>query len=256
MKYDILSTSVTGAATVFLSAGLGGSSTFWAPQLNALTKHFHVVLYDQRGTGRNLEPLPNGYSLSDMADEVVAVLDSASIGRCHFIGHALGGLVGLDLALRHPERLDRLVLVNAWDRLDSHTARCFAVREALLDAGGSEAYVKAQPIFLYPAAWLSEHAEQIAKEEAHGIQNFQGKDNLLKRINALRAFDISTQLGEIHAETLVMATRDDMLVPWTCSQRLVTGLPNSRLDLSLEGGHASCVTEPLAFNTAVMNFLV
>jgi aminoacrylate hydrolase len=256
MKYEILGTSDTGAATVFLSAGLGGSSAFWEPQLSALTEHFRVVLYDQRGTGKNSEPLPSGYSLSDMADEVVTVLDSASIGRCHFIGHALGGLVGLDLALRHPERLDRLVLVNAWDRLDSHTARCFAVREALLNAGGSEAYVKAQPIFLYPAAWLSEHAERIAKEEAHGIQNFQGKDNLLKRINALRAFDVSTQLSEIHTETLVMATRDDMLVPWTCSQRLATGLPNSRFDLSLEGGHASCVTEALAFNTAVMNFLV
>ena len=163
MKYEIVGTRDTGATTVFLSAGLGGSSTFWEPQLSALTEHFRVVLSDQRGTGRNSEPLPSNYSLNDMADEVLSVLDSASVGRCHFIGHALGGLVGLNLALRHPERLDRLVLVNAWDRLDSHTARCFAVREVLLNAGGAEAYVKAQPIFLYPAAWLSKHAERVLR---------------------------------------------------------------------------------------------
>ncbi|KQT11228.1 pyrimidine utilization protein D [Ramlibacter sp. Leaf400] len=255
MKYEIRGRTEAGAPTILLSAGLGGAGSYWQPQLDALAPQLRVVLYDQRGTGRNREPLPEGYSIAHMVDDVIGILDEAEIGRCHFMGHALGGLVGLELARRCPERLDRLVLVNAWDRLDTHTARCFAVRQRLLDAGGAEAYVQAQPLFLYPAAWLSEHAEWVAQEEAHGVRHFQGRDTLLKRIAALRAFDVSSQLGDIQTSTLVVATRDDVLVPWTASQRLAQGLPNAHLHLFDHGGHASNITDPAAFNSVVTDFL-
>lgn len=254
MNYELRGCN-DGAPTVVLSAGLGGTASYWQPQLDALASRFRVLLYDQRGTGRNREALREGYSIAHMADDVVQLLDQAGIDRCHFMGHALGGLVGLELARRSPGRLGRLVLVNAWDRLDSHTARCFSVRERLLDAGGAEAYVQAQPIFLYPAAWLSEHADSVANEEAHGIRHFQGRDTLLKRIGALQAFDVSAELGRIQARTLVVAARDDVLVPWTASERLARVLPDARLHMLESGGHACNVTEAAAFNSAVMDFL-
>ncbi|WP_022722530.1 alpha/beta fold hydrolase, partial [Rhodopseudomonas sp. B29] len=121
-----LTAEITGrteknAPTIVLSAGLGGAGAFWQPQLAALKQHFRVVLYDHRGTGRNPTTLPEGYSIGDMADEVIALLQSLQIKRCSFMGHALGGLVGLDLALRAPQMLDRLVLVNAWAAPNPHT---------------------------------------------------------------------------------------------------------------------------------------
>lgn len=196
-----------------------------------------------------------GYSIAEMADEVAVMLHAADIERTHFIGHALGGLVGLELGLRHPLRLDRLVVVNAWDALDSQTARCFEARLHVLDAGGVTAYVKAQPIFLYPAAWLSANADRVEIEVAHGIAHFQGRGNLLARIGALLGFDASRRLQEIQNPTLVMASRNDVLVPWTRSQRLADGLPNARLHLVNEGGHAFSATEPAAFNAALLDFL-
>ena len=255
MHYEIHGRADPAAETIILSAGLGGAGAFWQPQLAALGAAYRVVLYDQRGTGRNAEPLPEGYSIGAMAEDVLGIIADLGIARCHFMGHALGGLVGLELALRRPEVLSRLVLVNAWARLDSHTRRCFSVRLDLLHNTGIEAYVRAQPIFLYPAAWLSAEAERVQREEEHGIRHFQGKETLLRRIGALQVFDVADRLASIRTPTLVAASRDDVLVPWTCSAALAAGLPDATLWVVPEGGHGFSVTEPDPFNAAVLSFL-
>jgi aminoacrylate hydrolase len=255
MKYDILGRTDDKASTVMLSAGLGGLGHFWRPQIDALTARHRVIVYDQRGTGSNAGELPDDYSIAHMAGDVVAVLDDAGIPSCHFVGHALGGLVGLELARRDPSRMASLVLVNAWPRVDCHTRRCFDARTALLKHVGVEAYVRAQPIFLYPAPWLSEHEDAVRKEEAMGIAHFQGANNLLKRLSALLAFDVTSSLEGIHTPAFVAASRDDVLVPYTCSQQLADGLPNGTLWMTAEGGHAFTATDPAPFNAAMLAFL-
>ncbi|MCG6204985.1 pyrimidine utilization protein D [Rhodopseudomonas sp. HC1] len=252
---EIIGRSEPDAPTIVLSAGLGGAGAFWQPQFAALTKQFRVVLYDHRGTGRNPAALPDGYSIGDMADELIAMLRSLQIDRCHFMGHALGGLVGLELALRAPDMLDRLVQVNAWAAPNPHSKRCFDVRRDLLRHVGVEAYVRAQPIFLYPPAWLVQNVDRVAEEEAHGVKHFQGADNIERRIAALLRFDVAARLGEIGHRTLVLATKDDTLVPWTCSQQLAAGLPDAQLVVMPEGGHGVTVTDAAAFNQIVVDFL-
>jgi aminoacrylate hydrolase len=255
VKYDVFGRSEPEVATIVLSAGLGGIGGFWRPQYDTLAARYRVISYDHRGTGANKEALPDSYTIADMSDDVVAILDQAGIGTCHFMGHALGGLVGLDLALRHPKRVDSLLLVNAWPSIDSHTQRCFEIRLALLEHVGVEAYVRAQPIFIYPSWWLSKHREAIARDDAHGVVHFQGKDTLLKRIQALLRFDPSNRLDQIRVPTLVAAARDDVLVPFTSSEALARGIPNSRLSITPEGGHAFSMTSPMTFNEMISRFL-
>ena len=255
MRYESFGRGKGEAPTLVLSAGLGGLGAFWRPQVEALGARFHVIAYDHRGTGANPDSLPDRYAVADMAEDVRGLLDEAGVERCHFMGHALGGLVGLELALRAPERLSALVLVNAWAKASSHTRRCFAARLALLDRAGPDAYVRAQPIFLYPAAWLMRHEARVAGEEAHGIARFQGADTLRRRAAALLAFDVSGRLGEVRVPTFVVGARDDVLVPYPCSEALADGIPGARLWLAAEGGHASSVTDPEPFNAAVLGFL-
>jgi aminoacrylate hydrolase len=227
--------TVHGAADsppVLFSAGLGGTASYWKPQIAALGPAFRAVLYDQRGTGEN--PGPPNQSIAEMAADCAAIL--AETGPAHFVGHALGGLIGLELAIRHPGLLRSLAVVNAWARLDTHTARCFAVRRRLLDAGGPAAYVQAQPIFLYPSAWLSAHADLIAAEEAHGLAHFQGRDTLLARIGALQSFDCAARMAAIRTPTLIIAARDDVLVPYTCSETLAAGIAGATLRILPSGG--------------------
>lgn len=253
MHHEVHGEASSGG-TVLLSSGLGGAGSFWAPQIEALCRRHRVVTYDQRGTGRSAGPLPDPYSIAAMADDVTGILDELGIGRCHFVGHALGGLVGLDLALRRPDRIGSLVLAGAWARGDAHLARCFDVRRDLLRIG-PEAYVRAQPLFLYPAPWMARNAQRLAREHEHAVAHFQGADTLLKRIAALLAFDAADRLGEVACPTLVAAARDDLLVPWTASETLAAGIPGARLWVVAEGGHGFTVTEPEAFNAALCGFL-
>jgi len=254
MHYEVHGQARGDNGTVLLSSGLGGAGAFWQPQLGPLCERCRVVTYDQRGTGQSAGPLPDPYSIACMADDATEVLDKLGIESCHFVGHALGGLVGLDLALRRPSRVRSLVLVNAWAKGDAHTVRCFDVRKDLLGIG-PDAYVRAQPLFLYPAPWLSRNAERLAREHEHGVAHFQGTETLLKRIAALLAFDVADRLGDIGCPTLVAASRDDMLVPWTASETLAAGITGARLWLVAEGGHGFTVTEPEAFNAALRTFL-
>lgn len=245
-----------GADTVLLSSGLGGAAAYWRLQLPALLQAgWRVITYDQRGTGRSAQALPEPYRISDMADDVLAVLDATHTERCHLVGHALGGLVGLQMALMAPERLSSLCLINAWSQPNSHSARCFDTRLTLLEAGGPRAYVEAQPIFLYPADWCADNAQQVQAEVDHALAHFPSEAVLRARIGALRAFDIDRSLSEISTPTLVCAAMDDTLVPWTCSQRLATGLPRARLKCLPHGGHAHNITQAEAFNLSLLAFL-
>lgn len=252
MKHELTG---SGEEVVVLSAGLGGAAAFWAPQRAALEARFRVLAFDQRGTGRNAEPLPEGYTIGHMADDVIQVMDAAGVSRVHVLGHALGGLVGLDLGRRFPERVGKLVLVNAWAKVDRHSERCFDIRIGILHAQGPAAYVAAQPLFLHTAPYMSAHYDKISAEIAHGTAHFQGAENLLKRIGALRAFDARADLARITAPTLVAASRDDLLVPYTASEILAAGLPHAELWVTPEGGHAFSVEQPEAFNAKLMDFL-
>jgi aminoacrylate hydrolase len=244
-----------GAETILLSAGLGGSANFWAPQMAALTARFNVLLYDHRGTGRSVRTLTEPHSVDAMAADMRSVMDAAKVKTAHVMGHAAGGLAGLVLALKSPKRVGKLVVVNGWSRPDPHIARCFEARVALLKKSGKRAYVRAQPIFLYPARWISENTAQIEAEEEHMVKGFPSTDVMLARIEALLAFDIDAKLPKIAAPVLVIATADDMLVPLTCSHRLAERLPNATLKVMNWGGHGMSVTAPDEFNARMVDFL-
>ena len=240
---------------LLLSAGLGGSASYWQPNLAVLGADYRLLLYDHRGTGRSDRALPENVAVDDLADDMLTLLDATGGDRTHVMGHAAGAVAGLALALRAPDRVGKLVSVNGWSAPDAHFARCFDARLALLRHSGPEAYLRAQPLFLFPAPWISEHHEALEGELAHQLAGFAGAEIYEKRIAALRGFDLQGRLGEIATPVLAIASHDDMLMPWTASDRLVAGLPDGTLKVMQWGGHACNVTDPDTFHTLVLDFL-
>jgi aminoacrylate hydrolase len=240
---------------LILSPGLGGSGAYWAQNLPAFAARYRVLLYDHRGTGRSDRALPETVRVEDFADDVLALMDALGIERASFMGHAAGGVAGLALALKAPEQLDRLVVVNGWAAPDPHFRRCFDARLALLRGSGPEAYLRAQPIFLYPADWSSEHSAALDAELPAHLAAFPGAETLEKRIAALATFDVSDRLARIAGPVLVVAAQDDMLVPARAGRLLADGLPNASLALPPSGGHACNVTDPDNFNAFILAWL-
>ena len=114
MRLNIAPAPWPGAPVVVLSAGLGGGGGYWLAQRAALEEQYQLVSYDHNGTGENAGPLPADYSLATMAGELFSALQAAGIARFALVGHALGALIGLQLALDRPEAVSALALVNGW----------------------------------------------------------------------------------------------------------------------------------------------
>jgi aminoacrylate hydrolase len=255
---DGLAVTLHGPATgqpVLLSAGLGGLGGYWRPQLESLAENFRVILYDHRGTGDSARSLQGPYGSRDLALDMACIIEGLGLPPVHIVGHAAGGIAGLELALLRPALVKTLSVINGWAVADRHFKRCFEIRTNIYRAGGPLAYLRAQPLFLFPAAWISEHLDELDAQAAHHAPGFQDEATLMARIGALRDFDITRDLAKIACPVLVVGTEDDMLVPVHCSRDLAAGLPNATLVVMPRGGHAVTITETAGFNAHLIDFL-
>jgi aminoacrylate hydrolase len=236
---------------IVLSAGMGGSGSFWEPQLAALAERHQVILYDHVGTGRSAH---GERSVAGMADDIAVVLDHAGMEAAHLVGHAIGGIVGLELATRQPERLRSLVVVNGWGRADPFLRRCFEVRKQLLNEVGPLAYVRAQPLFLYPPQWISENIAHLEAEEQRILKAFPPVETMNQRIDMFMAFGAGERLSSIRVPTLLASARDDALVPAYLTRQLAAAIPQARVHEVGWGAHAFTVVTPNVFNDALLGF--
>jgi aminoacrylate hydrolase len=243
------------APPLILSSGLGGSAHYWAPNVPALAERYRVIAYDHRGTGRSDRALPDTVTVDHLAADILALMDALDLTRATIVGHAAGGVAALALALMAPDRIDKLVVVNGWASPDPHFLRCFAARLALLRGSGPEAYLRAQPLFLYPPNWISANDALLEADLPEQLAHFPGTETMEKRIAALAAFDVTARLRDILRPVLVVVSDDDMLVPSNAGVALANGLPIAGFCRAEHGGHAVNVVDPDAFNSFVLAWL-
>ncbi|WP_227656291.1 pyrimidine utilization protein D, partial [Klebsiella pneumoniae] len=171
------------------------------------------------------------------------------------VGPGRGARGGCWRPRRGPNARAALVWETGGLTLMPSTRRCFDVRERLLHSGGAQAWVEAQPLFLYPADWMAARAPRLEAEEALALAHFQGKTNLLRRLSALKKADFRRQSARIRCPVHIICSADDVLVPSVCSAELHAALPHAHKTVMRQGGHACNVTEPDTFNTLLLNGL-
>jgi len=238
------------------SSGLGGSGAYWEPQLAAFAPDHFVITYDHRGTGRSERSgLPPDYAVAHMAADIALVIDGLSLEHVHLVGHAAGAAAGIELARKRPKLLRSLTVVNGWVRPGRHFRRCMEIRRDIYRSGGAWAYLRAQPLFLYPPQWIEENLDHLDIEIEKQAETFQAESTLFARMRALVSSDFTDNIGSIRTPTLVIAADDDALVPPTASVDLAAGLPAATFVLLPSGGHAVNVTEAENFNEALHGFL-
>jgi aminoacrylate hydrolase len=243
----------TGDA-VLLVPGLGGVGIYWKPNIPAFSARHRVIVHDHRGTGQSSKSSIK-YSVDQMTDDLVKLMDHLKIERAHLVGHSTGGAIGQTLAVKHPERLGKLVLFSTWTKADPFFRRVFEARRAMLINVGPAAYVRATSFFLYPDWWVNQHEKLLEEREKLGIPNFPPAEIVASRIDAIVDFDRTADLARIKAPTLVIVAKDDFLTPPYFSEELARKIPGAKLQILPRGGHCASETALEEFNKAVLGFL-
>lgn len=168
MKLSLSPPPYADAPVVVLISGLGGSGSYWLPQLAVLEQEYQVVCYDQRGTGNNPVTLAEDYSIAQMAAELHQVLVAAGIEHYAVVGHALGALVGMQLALDYPASVTVLISVNGWLRINAHTRRCFRfANDYCIAAARRHGWKRSRCSSIPPTGWRPAHLAWRQKTRWH-----------------------------------------------------------------------------------------
>ena len=239
---------------MLLVPGLSGVGAFWAPQVPDFARDFRVIVHDHRGTGASTHSRIR-YSVEQMADDVLRLMDALGIESAHLVGHSTGGAIGQILAEDHPARLRSLVLSATWAGQDPYFRRLFESRREILVTSGVEAYLRASVLMLAPPWWIRANDALLAEQHRRTAAAAPPVEVLTSRIDAIVRFDRRARLGEIRTPTLVIVAADDMITPRFYSDELAERIAGAKLVVLDGGGHFAPNVCPAPYNAAVGAFL-
>jgi 3-oxoadipate enol-lactonase len=244
---------------VVLSHALAVDHSMWGYQLPLLARHFRVLSYDMRGHGASDatgEDLTRGYTLDQLADDVVNLTAKLGHSRFHFVGLSIGGMIGQVLALRHRKLLNRLALCCAgtgkpgpdqqkmWDERLALVAKdgTNSQLEGTLPRWFSAEFMAAAP---RTVAWI---AELIRATPPSG---YIGAGHAIKRLDVSAA-----ELEGLRLPVLVVAGEKDPGVTVAAAESLRSHIQGGELVVIPGGYHLCNIEKPHAFNEALLGFLL
>lgn len=239
-----------GAPAVVLSNSLGSTHRMWDAQLDALEARLRVVRYDTRGHGDS--PVPDGpYSIDDLTDDVVALLDRLGIERAHVIGLSLGGMTAMRLAARNPDRVDRIALLCTGAQLPPASA--WSERAGLVRAEGSAAVAAAVVERWFTPGYLAAHPD--ARIELEHMVAATPAEGYAGCCEAIAELDLREQLSSITAPTLAIAGADDPATPPVRLEEIAARIPDSKLLVVRQAAHLANAEQPGIITPALIAHL-
>lgn len=241
-----------GAPWITMSNSQATTHRMWDPQIDAMTKRYRVLRYDQRGHGETDVP-PGPYSLEVLADDVLALLDALSIGQTHFVGLSLGGMTGMTVALRRQSALRSLVLCDTASQDPLGGPQWEQRIEAVRGAGTMEVLVAvALDRFLTPDTVTTR------PEWADTVRTMVREtplDGYIACCQAISNFNVTDRLPEITVPVLVVVGADDRSTPVDMAANIHGQVAGAELVVLSNAAHLANLDQAAAFNDAVVSFL-
>jgi pimeloyl-ACP methyl ester carboxylesterase len=250
---------------LLLINGIGAARESWALQIGDLAAKFRCVTFDNRGVGDS-EISAGPYTTRQLADDAARLMRTLKIDRAHVMGVSMGGAIAQELAINHPELVDRLAIVCSWEACDNYLRRCFSVmREMALSEGpkGPE-WVNSVQRFLsligfaredfadsYKMITDLEEAVRAAVADGRG-QRFEA---FVAQADACLSHDTRGRVQAIKAPTLILAGDLDSFTPLPLSEALARDIPGATFEIMHGCGHVMFYERPTDFNARIVKFL-
>jgi 3-oxoadipate enol-lactonase len=240
-----------------LVMGMAGSCKGWlALQVPDFSARHRTVIFENRGVDGSEDPgLP--FTTADLADDLAGLLDALEIDRAHVLGAFLGGMTAQEFALRHPDRLARMVLTGTYARPDAKRRLLLEKWREMTRVGQSrEIFVRERLLWTLADETL-EQGDLIEAMSASypGDELPISADLLARQCDACLGHDTFDRLRRIPQRTLVICGRQDQLTPPKFHRELADEIPHARLVTLPTGAHLVLAEAAVAFNRTVLNFL-
>jgi 3-oxoadipate enol-lactonase len=239
-------------AWVVLAHGIATDLGLWDGVARLLAPRFRVLQYDARGHGGSDTP-PGPYDLDLLGRDALGVMDALGIGRAHFVGLSMGGMVGLGLALHHPDRLLSLACCNARASAPPAYRDAWAQRAAAVAAQGMEAMVEPS-LSRWFAAGFREAQPDTAARVATMVRGTR-PEGYRGCAAALQDLDYGARLHAITVPTLYLTGAEDAGAPPEVMRVMAEATPGARYVEIPGAGHLSAIERPEAVAEALQGFL-
>jgi 3-oxoadipate enol-lactonase len=240
------------APPLLLGSSLGTNLSMWAPQVDALSRSFRVITFDHRGHGASPVP-PGPYTISDLGEDVIALLDHLVIEHASYVGLSIGGMAGVWLGANASGRLRRLVLMctSAYAPPASRWhERVAAVRAAGTVAVVADAVVERW----FTPAWALEHPDAIAAHRQMLAATDPG--GYCACCEAIATMDLRDALPRVAVPTLVLGGIEDQALPTEHQRLIAERIPGARLELIPDAAHIASAQQPETVNRLIEEHLL
>ncbi len=236
---------------LILIGGLGFGRWGFFKQIPALSRHFSTITFDVRGE-RDLEG-----GVSDLAADVVALLDHLNVRKAHVLGTSLGGFVAQELALKRPDLVDRLVLVcTSYGRGGPETISPWALADMIgLPSLSVERAIRRGLETATSETYRARHPEEFEQIVRWRLADSTSLSAYYEQMRAGARFDVSRDVGSITSPTLVIHGAEDRYVPLANAAALAEAIPGARLRVLDDAGHLVFIERFADVNREVVTFL-
>jgi pimeloyl-ACP methyl ester carboxylesterase len=240
-----------------LVMGMGGSCRGWLPlQVPDFSQRHRTLIFDHRGVGGSEDP-GGAFTIPLLADDTAGLLDALGIARADVLGVSMGGMIAQELALRHPQRVEKLVLVGTYARPD-------AKRRLLLQQWRDLARIGAplEMLVRERLLWTLQDETLEQQDLIDAMVEFFTRDGapltadvFARQCEACLSHDCADRLRQIRQRTLVLCGRHDALTPTKFHRELADEIPDAHLVTIGFGGHLVMAESAEHFNRTVLEFL-
>lgn len=252
---------------VVFTHGLGGDHTMWARQMPVFARRYRLICWDVRGHGRS-EVTEGGYSIEQFVKDLHDLLMTLEIGRAHFSGLSMGGLISWNFTLTYPKKVNALVLSNSAGILSGVSAEQVESSRSIFAASASIAEKEGRGGILLENTLKLMFSRHFMEREPLAVQVVRNKlkdDPGLGYARTIKGLfmdwgktpqdQIEKRLNKITAPTLVLAGDEDQLTPLSTQQGLAGAIPGAKLHVFEETGHVSNLERAEEWNKVALDFL-
>jgi 3-oxoadipate enol-lactonase len=240
------------APVVTLSHSLATDLSMWDLQIAALTARYRVLRYDTRGHGGTDAP-PGPYSLDQLAEDARGLLQALGIGRTHWVGLSMGGMVGQTVALTQAQLFRSLVLCDTTSRIPAEAKPLWDQRISTAERQGMEPLVEPTIERWFTAPFCERGGAVL--EQVRAMIRATDPRGYTGCCHAIAALDLTDRLGAIRVPTLVIVGEEDVGTPVAASRTIQAQIEGAELIILKSASHLSNMEQPAEFERALLGFL-